>query len=132
MSAVSKVILVGNLGRDPELRYTNKGNAVLSFSLATNRGVKQQSGEYKQETTWHRATLWGKRAESCAKYLKKGNRVYVEGILQSRTWQDKQGNSRKNAEILVEDIHFLGAGTRAPESGEKAEVHEVETPDLEQ
>lgn len=109
---VNKIILVGHLGQNPELRYTAKGNAVMSFSLATNRDVKLPDGSKKAETHWHRATLWGKRAEACAKYLVKGARVYLEGELHMKNWTDKEGQSKKSAEILVDEIRFLG-GTRS-------------------
>ena len=110
---VNKVILVGHLGQDPELRYTAKGNAVISFSIATNRDFKLADGSKKEETHWHRCTLWGKRAEAVAKYLVKGARIYLEGELHMKNWVDKEGQSRKSAEILVDEIRFLG-GTRAP------------------
>lgn len=108
---VNKIILLGNLGHDPELRYTAKGNPVLSLSLATNRDFKNAAGEIQSETHWHKATVWGKRAESCAKYLVKGSRIYVEGELQMKNWTDKEGITRKSAEIMVDDLRFLG-GTR--------------------
>lgn len=117
MSAnVNKIILVGNLGQDPELRYTAKGNAVISLSLATSRNFKLANGDRKEETCWHRATVWGKRAEVCAKYLKKGNSVFISGVLQDKSWTDKDGNSRKAMEVLVEDIKFLGGRSRNEES----------------
>ncbi len=109
---VNKVILVGNLGHNPELRYTSKGNAVLSFSLATTRDFKLANGDKKEETYWHRATVWGKRAEVCNTHLQKGSRVFIEGILQSKSWTDKEGHSHKSSEILVEDIKFLGGKPR--------------------
>lgn len=117
---VNKVILVGNLGHDPELRYTAKGNAVISFSLATNRGIKNAEGQEK--TYWHRATVWGKRAENCAKYLTKGSSVYIEGELQQKNWTDKDGKNHKSAEILVDDIRFLSRreNTAASESAAPA------------
>ncbi|MGE3263392.1 MAG: single-stranded DNA-binding protein [Bacteriovoracia bacterium] len=129
---VSKVIVVGNLGHDPELRYTAKGNAVTTFSLATSRGMKNAAGEKEEKTYWHRATVWGKRAESCAKYLGKGASVYVEGQLELKDWVDKEGKPRKSAEILVDDIRFLTMGRR-----EKTEVNDSvsnvsETPALAQ
>jgi single-strand DNA-binding protein len=104
---VNKVILVGNLGHEPELRYTAKGNPVTTFSLATSRGMKNAAGENEEKTYWHRATVWGKRAESCAKYLTKGSSVYLEGELQLKNWTGKDGKEHKSAEILVDDIRFL-------------------------
>ncbi len=94
---VNKIILVGNLGKDPELRFTAKGNPVLSLSLATTRQFKTAEGESKKETSWHKATVWGKQAEACAKYLTKGSRVYVEGELLMQSWTDKDGLTRKSA-----------------------------------
>lgn len=105
---VNKVILVGHLGQNPDLRYTAKGNPVATLSLATNKEIKTADGLTREETHWHKATLWGKRAEVCAKYLTKGSRVYLEGELQMKTWTDKEGSARKSAEILVDDIKFLG------------------------
>jgi len=113
---VNKIILMGNLGRDPELRYTAKGNPVLSLSLATNRDFKNAAGEQISETQWHKATVRGKRAESCAKYLVKGSRVYLEGELQMKNWTDKEGIARKSAEIMVDDLRFMG-GTRRETAG---------------
>ena len=105
---VNKIILVGNLGRDPELVHTPKGHSVLHFSLATNREFKDSAGVMQKQTSWHRASMWGKRAESCAKHLTKGSRVYVEGELRMQNWTDKDGVQRKSAEIHVDDIKFLG------------------------
>jgi len=124
---VNKVILVGHVGQDPELRHTAKGSAVLSLSVATNRDIKTADGLTKEETHWHRATVWGKRAESCAKYLSKGSRVYVEGILQMKSWTDKDGQNRKSTEILVDEIKFLGGGSRV-----QPLVQELEAPALSQ
>lgn len=113
---VNKVILVGNLGQDPELRHTTKGSAVVSLSLATTRGFKLANGDQKEETCWHRANVWGRRAEICAKHLKRGSRVYVSGILQEKSWTDKSGNSRKSMEVFVEEIKFLGWPARPEEN----------------
>lgn len=125
---VNKVILVGHLGQDPELRHTAKGNPVLNLSIATNRDVTNADGEKKEETVWHRATVWGKRAESCAKYLSKGSRVYLEGLLQMKSWTDKDGNARKSAEVMVDDIKFLGGGR----IGQMAQTEQSETAVLSQ
>jgi len=122
-SNVNKIILLGNVGHDPELRYTAKGNPVLTLSLATNREIKTAEGEKRSETYWHRATLWGKRAEACAKYLVKGSRIYVEGELQMKSWTDKEGQVRKTAEILVDSLKFMG-GTRREASGIPARIEE--------
>ena len=116
MSNMNKVILMGNLGRDPELRHTAKGNPVVNLSLATTRWKKNEAGESTPETEWHRAIVWGKRAESCAQFLTKGSRVFLEGTIQSRSWEDKEGKQRRTSEILVDRIQFMGSGTRAPDS----------------
>ncbi|MGZ3694149.1 MAG: single-stranded DNA-binding protein [Bdellovibrionota bacterium] len=126
---INKVIVVGNLGHDPELRYTAKGNAVTTFSLATNRGMKNGAGEMEEKVYWHRATVWGKRAEHCAKYLAKGSSVYVEGQLTMKDWVDKEGNAKKSAEIMVDDIRFL-TGSRG--KTEAIAPEESETPHLAQ
>lgn len=105
---VNKVILVGNLGNDPELRYTNKGTAVANISIATNRSRKDDEGNWSDETQWHRVVVWGKRAETCKQFLTRGSRVYVEGYLQTRSWVDGEGKERNTAEIQSEDIKFLG------------------------
>ncbi len=124
MSNMNKVILMGNLGRDPELRHTAKGNSVVNLSLATTRWRKSESGESIPETEWHRAIVWGKRAESCAQHLTKGSRVFLEGTIQSRSWEDREGKQRRTSEILVDRIQFMGSGTRAPNStmGETPEL----------
>lgn len=108
---VNKIILVGNLGRDPEQRTTPKGHSVVTLSIATNRQYKTAAGEEKKEVHWHKATVWGKSGDACVKYLTKGSRVYLEGELQMKDWKDKDGNSRKTAEIHVDEIKFLG-GTK--------------------
>lgn len=109
---VSKIIVVGNLGRPPELRRTAKGHAVTTLSLATSRGRKNAEGESEQTTIWHRAVVWGKHAESCAKFLTTGASVYVEGDLVMKDWVDKEGNQRKTQEINVENIRFLTFGNK--------------------
>ncbi len=107
-SNINKIMLMGNLGHDPELRYTAKGNAVTTLSIATNREIKTAEGEIRKETHWHKATVWGKRAETCAKYLTKGSKVFIEGELQSKNWTDKDNNPRRSTEILVDNVQFLG------------------------
>lgn len=105
---INKMIIIGHLGQNPELRYTAKGNAVTNLSVATNRTTVSNDGSKKEETQWHKATIWGKNAENCAKYLEKGSRIYIEGELQVKNWTDKEGLIRKNAEIIVSEILFLG------------------------
>ncbi len=118
MASVNKVILIGNLGADPELRYVNTGAAVANFRIATNEVWTDKAGERQERTEWHRIVVWGKVAENCAKYLKKGRAVYVEGRLQSREWQDQSGNKRVTTEINAQTIQFLGGRGEMPsESG---------------
>lgn len=109
MASVNKVILIGNLGRDPELRQTNGGGAVCDFSLATtDRWFDKASNSQKERTEWHRVIVWGKQGENVAKYLRKGSAAYVEGRLQTREWQDKDGNKRWTTEVVAQDVRFLG------------------------
>jgi len=111
MAGVNKVILIGNLGRDPELRYTQGGQPVASFSLATSENWNdRQSGERQERTEWHRIVVWGRTAEMCAKYLSKGRTVYIEGRLQTREWEDKDGNKRRTTEVNAQTVQFLGGG----------------------
>src|SRR5512134_2912807 len=107
---VNKVILVGNLGRDPEVRYTSGGQAVASLRLATSRSwTDKQSGQRKEETEWHDVEVWGKQAEQCGEYLSKGRQVYVEGRLKTDKWQDKQTNQeRSKVKVVAENVRFLG------------------------
>jgi single-strand DNA-binding protein len=112
--SVNKVILLGNLGKDAETRYTPGGTAVSNFTLATNRRWKdQQTGEWKEETEWHRCVLW--RSENRANYLTKGTPVYIEGRLQTRSWDDKDGQKRYSTEVVCEELILLSS--RGGESG---------------
>jgi single-strand DNA-binding protein len=106
--SVNKVILVGRLGRDPEIRYTSGGQPVANFSVATDESYKDRNGERQKRTEWHRIVIWGKQAEVAQKFLKKGTEVYFEGRLQTREWQDKEGQKRTTTEIVVTDFRFLG------------------------
>ena len=124
MASVNKVILVGNLGRDPELRYIQSGQAVANFSLATSDRWRDKEGNNQERTEWHRIVVWGKSAENCAQYLQKGRSVYVEGRLQTQEWEDKEGIKRKTTEIVAQTVQFLGgrggaggAGGAGGESG---------------
>ena len=105
---VNKVILIGRLGADPELKYTAAGTAVSTFSLATNMVWKDQSGNQQERTDWHRIVAWRKQAEIVGEWLKKGSQIYIEGSLQTRSWQDKDGNTRYTTEVTAENIQFLG------------------------
>jgi single-strand DNA-binding protein len=104
---VNKVILVGNLGQDPELRYTGSGTAVCNIRLATNESYKDASGEWVERTEWHSVVAWARLAEICNEYLKKGSQVYFEGSLQTRQWEDKDGNSRYTTEIKAREMMML-------------------------
>jgi single-strand DNA-binding protein len=108
MASINKVILIGNLGRDPELRYIQSGQAVTNFSVATNEKWKDKDGNNQERTEWHRIVVWGKSAENCAQYLQKGRSVYIEGKLQTREWEDKDGNKRSTTEIVAQVVQFLG------------------------
>jgi len=108
MAGVNKAILIGNLGRDPELRYTQNGQAVVTFTLATSENWTDKSGERVERTEWHRIVVWGKTGEICAQYLSKGRTVYVEGRIQTREWEDKDGNKRYTTEINAQTVQFLG------------------------
>jgi single-strand DNA-binding protein len=108
MAGVNKVIIIGNLGRDPELRYTSNGNPVCQLSVATTRGYTNRNNDRVEETEWHRVVVWGKTAEHCSRYLAKGRQVYVEGRLQTRSYEDKEGIKRYSTEIVAETVQFLG------------------------
>ena len=110
MGSVNKVILVGNLGRDAELRYTPGGAAVSTLNLATTEVWNDKQGQKQEKTEWHRIVLWGKQAESLQEYLVKGKQIYVEGRLQTRQWDDKEGNKRYTTEIKADRITLLGGG----------------------
>jgi single-strand DNA-binding protein len=109
MAGINKVILIGNLGRDPELRYTQNGQPVANFSLATSENwTDKSSGEKVEKTEWHRVVVWGRTAEHCSQYLAKGRTVYIEGRLQTRDWEDKEGQKRSTTEINAQTVQFLG------------------------
>src|SRR5687768_11718845 len=110
MGSVNKVILVGNLGRDAELRYTPGGSPVATLNLATTEVWNDKAGQRQEKTEWHRVVLWGKTAESLNEYLTKGKQIYVEGRLQTRQWDDKDGNKRYTTEIRGDRIVLLGGG----------------------
>lgn len=114
----NKIIIVGNLGREPELRYTPQGSAVCSFSMATNEKRKDKAGELQDVTTWFRVTLWNKQAENASKYLSKGSSVYIEGRLRIEEWTDRDGKNRYTLEVQGSDMQFLSSGNREEFSGE--------------
>lgn len=120
---VNKVILLGRLGNDPQIRYTPTGKATVSFSLATNRVWKDQNGTQQEKTEWHRIVAWGKLAEVMAEWLKKGQQVYLEGRLQTRTYEDSNGVKRWITEVLVTDMEMLGAERKpTPEAEPPSEI----------
>src|SRR5580765_8640011 len=107
---VNKVILVGHLGADPDMRYTPSGQGVCELRLATSESWNDKNGQRQERTEWHRIVVWGKRAEICSKYLAKGRQVFVEGRIQTRTYDDKDGNKRYMTENIAQDVQFLGGG----------------------
>lgn len=112
--SVNKVILIGNLGKDPELRYTPGGTAVCTFSLATTEKFKNKQGEQQDRTEWHNIVTWSGLAEICGKYLEKGKSVYIEGRIQSRSYDDRDGNKRYVTEIVANDMKMLGSPSASP------------------
>ncbi len=133
--SVNKAILIGNLGKDPELRYTPGGRAVASFSLATKDQWTSQDGEKKESTIWHNIVCWGKTAELAKEYLRKGRQVYIEGRIVNRSYDDKDGNKRYVSEIVVQTLQFLGSkptgeAAAAEPEGAQAESRSGEDDDL--
>jgi single-strand DNA-binding protein len=112
--SVNKVILVGRLGQNPEVRYTPSGAAVANFSIATHEAWQDKSGQKQERTEWHRIVVWGKTAENCNQYLTKGRQVYVEGRLQTRQWQDKEGQTKYTTEVQAQTVQFLGSVGTGP------------------
>jgi single-strand DNA-binding protein len=112
-SGVNKVILVGNLGKDPEVRYTPGGQAVANFNIATNESWSDKQGQKQERTEWHRIVVWGKTAELCGEYLTKGRQVYLEGRLQTREWTNKEGAKQYTTEIVANQVVFLSGGDRS-------------------
>ena len=108
MASVNKVILIGNLGRDPEIRYTANGTAVANFTLATTENWTNKDGEKEARTEWHRIIAWGRLGEICGEYLAKGRSVYIEGRIQTRDWEDAEGNKRQVKEIVAYQMQMLG------------------------
>lgn len=109
---VNKVILIGNLGADPEVRSTQGGQSVASLRLATTEKFKDRDGNLQERTEWHRITVWGRDAENVGKYCKKGKQLFIEGRIQTRKWQDKEGKDQYSTEIVADTVRFLGGGAR--------------------
>ncbi|MCK5032463.1 MAG: single-stranded DNA-binding protein [Calditrichia bacterium] len=106
---INKAILVGRLGKDPEMKYTPSGTAVASFSIATNYSMKDSEGNFVDKTDWHNIVVFGRRAEFAGEYMNKGRLVYIEGRIQTRSWEDKEGNKRYMTEIIASDVQLLGS-----------------------
>jgi len=120
MASLNKIMLIGNVGSDPEMRYTPNGKAVTSFRMATNYRYAGSDGERREETEWFRVSVWGRQAESCNQFLSKGKRIYVEGRLHSRSWEGQDGQMRTNLEVSANRVIFLDrvAPGSLPEEGE--------------
>lgn len=133
---VNKAIIIGRLGRDPEMRYTASGTAVANFSVATNHSMRDASGNYEDQTEWHKVAVFGKQAEFAGEYLVKGKLVYVEGRIQTRSWEDREGQKRYTTEIIANQIQLMGGksdgegGSAAPAKAEpKPQKSSVSEPD---
>ena len=121
--SVNKVILVGRLGRDPETRFTGGGQAVANFSVATDETYKDKNGERQKRTEWHKIVVWGKQAEIAQQYLKKGSLIFIEGRIQSREWQDKEGQKRTSFEIVASNFRMLGGRADGAAAGAGGGAH---------
>lgn len=119
--SVNKAILVGRLGSNPEIRYTSGGTAVANFNVATSEHWNDKEGQKQERTEWHRIVVWSKLAETCNQYLTKGKEVYVEGRLQTRQWEDQNGNKRYTTEIVATTVRFLGSSAQTGTKAEKTE-----------
>ncbi len=108
--SLNKVMLIGNLGKDPELRFTPSGNGVCELRVATSESWKDKNGQRQERTEWHRVVVWGKQAESCGQYLNKGRQVFIEGSIRSRQYDDKEGQKRYITEVIAQRVQFLGGG----------------------
>lgn len=127
---LNKVMIIGHLGRDPEMRYTPSGRPVTSFSVATSRSWNTADGERRKETEWFNVVAWGNLAEICKQYLSKGRQVYVEGRLQTRHWEDEDGNRRSSVEIVAREMVMLGDKKKPSQDGEPDEDDSFESDDI--
>jgi len=127
--SVNKVILVGNLGKDPEVRFTNSGSAVARLSIATSEVWNDRDGNRQERTEWHNVVVWGKQGENCGQYLAKGRQVYVEGSIRTRSYDDKSGNKRYVTEVVAQRVQFLGGGggTRLAQQAESAPADDAQS-----
>ena len=128
MASVNKVILVGNLGSDPEVRYTPSGRAVANFSLATTEKFTNKEGEKEERTEWHKIVAWARLGEICGEYLTKGSQVYIEGRIQTRSWEDRDGNKRYTTEIVAQAMQMLGGSKKGGVVASAEESHPSEEP----
>ncbi len=119
MASLNKVHLIGNLGGDPELRYTQNQTPVCTLSIATTESRNDSNGQKQDFTTWHRVVVWGRQAENCSKYLAKGRQIFIEGRLQTRQWEDQNGSKRYTTEIVAQNVQFLGSNRGAGDSAER-------------
>lgn len=133
MPSINKAIILGYLGQDPEIKYTNQGDAVCNFSIATSEKWKDKDGKQAEKTEWHKIIVWKKLAEICSQYLSKGSLVYVEGRIQTRKWQDKNGQDKQSTEIIAKDVTFLSSKKdsikqeqQQIESGKKGDRNDTE------
>ena len=133
MSGVNKVIIVGNIGKEPEVRQTQGGTSVVNFSIATSEKYKDNQGVQQQKTEWHNIVAWSKLADICAQYLHKGSKVYIEGKLQTRKWQDQSGQDRYTTEIVGNNLQMLGSRNngqqQAPQPQQGQQAHQDQQPD---
>lgn len=132
MASLNRVLLIGNLTRDPELRYIPSGSAVATFTVAVNRVYKTQTGEKKEQTSFIRIVVWGRRAEVCGEYLSKGSPVFVEGRLQSRDWEAQDGQKRNTVEVVADNVQFLRSGEKREGASSKQQPppEDIETINL--
>ncbi|MDO8535395.1 MAG: single-stranded DNA-binding protein [Candidatus Omnitrophota bacterium] len=129
-ASLNKVLLIGNLTRDPELRYVPSGTAVATFSIAVNRVYTSQAGEKKEEVSFIRIVVWGRRAEVCGEYLSKGSPVFIEGRLQSRSWEGQDGQKRSTTEVIADNVQFLRGAGAAGKGGDQAAKADTAAPDV--
>lgn len=128
--SVNKVILVGRLGKDPELKYTPSGSPVCTLTVATSENwTDKSSGQKQEKTEWHRVVLWGRQAENCNKFLKKGSLVYLEGKIQTRSWEDKDGNKKYSTEINANTVNFLSKSSGSSYDKEESPNEDISTND---
>jgi single-strand DNA-binding protein len=126
--SLNKVLIIGNLGKDPEVRFTPGGRAVARFPVATSEVWSDQEGQRQERTEWHNVVVWGKQAETCGQYLSKGRQVFLEGSIRSRQYDDKDGNKRYITEIVARDVRFLGGGGGRPTQDSGVSVPPGEEP----